>query len=111
MEEPEAHAFPFYTKYSAELIALDDSNLYFITTHNPYFLLTLIEKTPKKDLAVYNTYYDGYQTKAKKLSEKKLQEVLDLGHIFQLGRFDGGVMNAIWRCAVRWVQDRFTSRH
>ncbi len=79
MEEPEAHAFPFYTKYLAELIALDDNNQYFITTHNPYFLLTLVEKTPKKDLAVYITYYDDYQTKVKKLSEKKLQEVLDLG--------------------------------
>lgn len=79
MEEPEAHAFPYYTKYLAELIALDESNQYFITTHNPYFLLTLIEKTRKEDLAVYITYYENYQTKAKKLSEKKLQEVLDLG--------------------------------
>ena len=79
MEEPEAHAFPFYTKYLAELIALDDSNQYFITTHNPYFLLTLIEKTPKKDLAVYVTYYENYQTKVKKLSERKIQEILDLG--------------------------------
>ena len=79
MEEPEAHAFPFYTKYLAELIALNDSNQYFITTHNPYFLLTLIERTPKRDLAVYITYYEDYQTKVKKLSEKRLQEVLDLG--------------------------------
>ena len=45
MEEPEAHAFPYYTKYLAELIALNENkNQYFITTHNPYFLLTLIEK-------------------------------------------------------------------
>ena len=79
MEEPEAHAFPFYTKYLAELIALDESNQYFITTHNPYFLLTLVEKTPKKDLAVYITYYEDYQTKVKMLSEKKLQDLLDLG--------------------------------
>jgi AAA15 family ATPase/GTPase len=79
MEEPEAHAFPFYTKYLPELIALDDNNQYIIATHNPYFLLTLVEKTPKKDLAVYITYYEDYQTKVKKLSEKKLQDVLDLG--------------------------------
>ncbi len=79
MEEPEAHAFPFYTKHLAELIALDETNQYFITTHNPYFLLTLIEKTPKKDLAVYVTYYEDYQTKVKKMSEKKIQEILDLG--------------------------------
>ncbi len=78
MEEPETHAFPVYTKNLAELIALDNNNQYFITTHNPYFLLTLIEKTPKKDLAVYITYYGNYQTKVKKLSERKLQELLDL---------------------------------
>jgi len=79
MEEPEAHTFPYYTKYLAELIALDDSNQYFITTHNPYFLLTLIEETDKRDLAVYITHYEDYQTKAKKLSERKLEELLDLG--------------------------------
>ncbi|WP_290595700.1 MULTISPECIES: AAA family ATPase [unclassified Archaeoglobus] len=79
MEEPEANAFPFYTKYLAELVALDDSNQYFVTTHNPYFLLTLIEKTPKEDLAVYITYYEDYQTKVKKLSERKFQEILNLG--------------------------------
>jgi len=39
----------------------------------------LIEKTPKKDVAVYVTYYENYQTKIKKLSEEKLQEALDLG--------------------------------
>ncbi len=80
MEEPEAHAFPFHTKYLAELIALDQNgNQYFITTHNPYFLSTIIEKTPREDLAVFVTYYEDFQTKVKMLSEKKLQEILDLG--------------------------------
>lgn len=37
-EEPESHAFPYYTKYLAEIIALDENNnQYFISTHNPYF--------------------------------------------------------------------------
>ena len=45
LEEPEAHAFPYYTNYLAELIALDDrQNQYFVTTHNPYFLLPLVAK-------------------------------------------------------------------
>ncbi len=55
MEEPKAHAFPYYTKYLAELIAFIQGNQYFITTHNPYFLLTLIEKSRKEELAVYIT--------------------------------------------------------
>ena len=42
-EEPESHAFPYYTKYLAELIALDErKNQYFMSTHNPYFLLPLL---------------------------------------------------------------------
>jgi AAA15 family ATPase/GTPase len=35
-EEPESHAFPYHTKYLAEKIALDNTNKYFIATHNPY---------------------------------------------------------------------------
>ena len=78
MEEPEAHAFPTYTKYLAERIAMDKRNQYFITTHNPYFLLSLIEKTPVKELAVYITYLAGYETRAKLLSEEELEELLDM---------------------------------
>ena len=78
MEEPEAHAFPYYTKYLAELIALDENNnQYFITTHNPYFLLTLIEKSPKKDIAVFITYYEDYQTKIVEFSGDKLEKILE----------------------------------
>jgi len=34
-EEPEAHAFPYYTKLLAERIALDEGgNQFFISTHN-----------------------------------------------------------------------------
>ena len=78
MEEPEAHAFPTYTKYLAERIAMDKRNQYFITTHNPYFLLSLIEKTPVKDLAVYITYLAGYETKAKLLSEEELEDLFGM---------------------------------
>ena len=78
MEEPEAHAFPAYTKYLAERVALDERNQYFITTHNPYFLLSLVERTPVRELAVYITYLRGYETKVKLLSEEELGELLDM---------------------------------
>lgn len=89
MEEPEAHAFPHYTKYLAELIAQDKNNQYFITTHNPYFLLSLLEKTPKDEIAVFVTYYKDYRTKVKRLSDKKMQEVvnLDVDVFFNLDMF------------------------
>lgn len=76
IKEPEAHSFPYYTKYLAERIALDKRNQYFISTHNPYLLLTLIEKTPTNDLAVYITYYENYQTKVKMLSTNELDKIL-----------------------------------
>ena len=74
-EEPEAHAFPYYTKYLAELIALDDrDNQYFITTHNPYFLLPILEKADKDEVAVFVTYFEDYQTKVKPLTSEQIQQ-------------------------------------
>jgi len=79
-EEPEAHAFPYYTKYLAETIALDkNNNQYFIATHNPYFLTSILEKTPKKEVAIFATSLVKYQTKAKPLTAKQKEEILDLG--------------------------------
>jgi hypothetical protein len=79
-EEPESHAFPYYTKYLAEVIALDkNNNQYFISTHNPYFLLSILEKSPKDSVAVFLTYFEDYQTRAKPLSEKEVEEILGMG--------------------------------
>ena len=78
-EEPEAHAFPYYTKHLAEVIGLDDSkNQYFITTHNPYFLLPLVEKCPAGEIAVFVTYYEDFQTKVKLLSDEEMQELTEM---------------------------------
>ena len=77
-EEPESHAFPYYTKYLAERIALNkNNNQYFISTHNPYFLLSILEKTPQKDIAIHITYFKNYQTKIKTLTEEEKREILD----------------------------------
>lgn len=92
-EEPESHAFPYYTKFLAEIIASDkNKNQYFISTHNPYFLLSVLEKSPKDEIGIFVTYYKEYQTKVKLLSEKELQEVLDMGIdlFFNIDRFIEG---------------------
>jgi AAA15 family ATPase/GTPase len=87
-EEPEAHAFPYYTKYLAEVIALDkNNNQYFISTHNPEFLLPILEKSPKEDVAVFITYFKDYQTKVKPLSEKQLEEAMEIDVFFNIERF------------------------
>lgn len=77
-EEPEAHTFPYYTKLIAERIAMDETNQYFLNTHNPYMLLSLVEKTKMKDIAVFVTYLEDYKTKVKSVPKNKLGKLLDL---------------------------------
>ncbi len=87
-EEPEAHAFPYYTKYLAETIALDKrNNQYFIATHNPYLLSSIIEKAAKEEVAVFITYFEDYQTKVKPLSAAEMEEIMEIDVFFNLDRF------------------------
>ncbi|MEO0088514.1 MAG: AAA family ATPase [candidate division WOR-3 bacterium] len=75
-EEPEAHSFPYYTKILAETIAFDKkNNQYFISTHNPYFLSSLIEKTPKEELTIFYVYIKEHQTMLKELSDKEKEDI------------------------------------
>jgi len=76
-EEPEAHAFPYYTKYLGERIALDKANQYFIATHNPYLLTAILEKADKKDVMVFLTYYRDHETRFKPLSEDEVAGLLE----------------------------------
>ncbi len=78
LEEPESNVFPYYTKFLAEKIALDPNRQYFITTHNPYFLQSVIEKTPLSELSVNLVRMDNYQTNATTLSQRGTEEILNL---------------------------------
>jgi AAA15 family ATPase/GTPase len=78
-EEPESHAFPYYTKFLAERIAMDKTNQYFIATHNPYLLLPLLEKTSQSEIGIFITYIENYETKVK-LLEKEVDCTLKSGH-------------------------------
>lgn len=89
-EEPEAHAFPYYTQYLAERIALDKSdNQYFISTHNPYLLLSILEKAHKDEVAIFITYLEDYQTQVKPLSDNGKRDILDaeIDAFFNIDRF------------------------
>ena len=77
-DEPESNTFPFYTKFLAEKIALDKTNQFFITTHNPYLLLSLIEKSKQEDLNVCIVQMKDYQTIVSELKNEQVSEVLDL---------------------------------
>ncbi len=78
-DEPETNTFPFYTKQLAEMIALDETNQFFITTHNPYMLLSLIEKSKIniKDINVCITQMKDYQTILTPLDNDQLTQVVD----------------------------------
>ncbi len=82
LDEPESNTFPMYTKQLAELMALDPSNQYFIATHNPYLLGSLISKTPSKDIAVFVASMEDYKTIVRPVESNRLSEILDLGYDF-----------------------------
>lgn len=78
LDEPESNTFPFYTKYLAERISLDSHNQFFLTSHNPYVLTSLIEKTPAEELAVFITRMRNYRTEFLLASSDQLREMLNL---------------------------------
>lgn len=87
-EEPESHAFPYYTKYLAEIMALDKgNNQYFIATHNPYFLEPIIEKSPKEDISIFLTYFEDYQTKVKRLNQDEIEDLMHIDIFSNIDKF------------------------
>lgn len=75
-DEPEAHSFPPYTKTLAERIALDDrGNQFFLTTHSPYMLDSLLSKTPAKDLNVVLCRMEQFETKAYPLNQDQIDQI------------------------------------
>ncbi len=75
-DEPEAHAFPPFTKTLAERIALDDrGNQFFLTTHSPYMLDSLLSKTPASDLNVVLCRMENFETKAYPLNQEQIDQI------------------------------------
>ncbi len=86
-EEPESNAFPYYTKYLGERIALDQTNQFFIATHNPYLLSAIIEKARKEDVQVFITHLKDFKTRVKPLTANQLSELMEADPFFNLDRF------------------------
>ncbi len=80
LDEPDVFAFPPFPKALGEMIGGDTTNQFFLTTHNPYFLTGLVEKTPRDDLAVFICYRDEEgSTKADQLSMEKMPQLVEFG--------------------------------
>jgi AAA15 family ATPase/GTPase len=78
-EEPEAHSFPPYVKMFAEKVIESKTNQFFITTHSPFILNTIVEKTPREEVAIFVASYDKFQTKFTELSQKQIEDMLNYG--------------------------------
>jgi AAA15 family ATPase/GTPase len=91
LEEPEVHAFPPYTKQLADRIALREENQFFLSTHSPYLLNTLIEVLGDEALAVTLVYFENYETRIHTLTPSELREVQDfsIDIFFNLDKFIG----------------------
>jgi AAA15 family ATPase/GTPase len=87
-EEPESNIFPYFVTMLAESIGLDNNdNQYFIATHNPYFLLSVLEKAPKSDINVFVTYLDKSGTNVKCLSNSEIPELMEHDPFLNLNLF------------------------
>ena len=96
-EEPEVHSFPPYTQELAYRMIEDEDNQYFISTHSPYMLHPFIEKMPYKDLNVFITYYENYQTRVKALDYEEFRDILDYSTnvFFNLNHFTPDATNKV----------------
>lgn len=77
-EEPEAHTFPPYLSNVVNDIIAGDSNQFFITTHSPYVMSSLLESAGD-DLAVYVVDMEDNATIVNRLTDNQLQEAYDNG--------------------------------
>ncbi len=77
-EEPEAHSFPPYMSHITQEMIHKKNNQYFIATHSPYILNDFLENA-RDELAVFMVHYENHETSLRKLTDKELHEVYQLG--------------------------------
>lgn len=88
-EEPEVHSFPPYTQDIAYRMIYSEENQFFVSTHSPYLLQTLVSNLNDDQLNVFVTYYEDYQTKVKALTAEEISFVQEYSTdvFFNLDRF------------------------
>lgn len=77
-EEPEAHTFPPYISSVVNDIIDSKTNQFFITTHSPYVLSSLLESAGE-ELAIYVVDFKDNATIVNRLSDNQLQTAYDNG--------------------------------
>ncbi len=89
-EEPESHAYPPYVSDLAYKIIDSETNQFFITTHSPYILTTLMENVPMEDLSIFVITYKDYKSRVHKLNDQDFSDIFNNGVdlFFNLRWFD-----------------------
>lgn len=77
-EEPEAHTFPPYISNVVNDIIASKDNQFFISTHSPYVMSSLLESAGN-DLAVFVVDMEDNETVVRRLSEQQLQDAYNNG--------------------------------
>ena len=80
LEEPEAHSYPVYVSQLGRRIVESRNNQYFIATHSPYLITEVLEEMLTnneltRELAIFVTYYEDYQTKVRQLSDEEVHNI------------------------------------
>ncbi|MEO8148599.1 MAG: AAA family ATPase [Bacteroidia bacterium] len=78
-EEPESHTFPKYIDDLGELICESKTNQFFISTHSPYLIQSLLKSDKQDELAIFVLDYENYMTIARMLSDDEIQQIYDEG--------------------------------
>ena len=87
LEEPESHTYPFYITELADKIARNQTNQFFIVTHNQAFFNTIVSKTPTKDLSVFAVNLEENLTKIKKIDHSDLMELLETDPFLNFSKY------------------------
>ena len=78
LEEPETHTFPPYIASVVQDVIDAEDNQFFISTHSPYVVNSLIEAV-SDDLTIYFMNMENGETIVKRASDEDIQEIYDNG--------------------------------
>ena len=79
-EEPEAHCFPPYIEQMSQRIIDSETNQFFIATHSPFVLNTILENAKKEDVSIFTASYKNFQTHITPLTDRELENMLNYGY-------------------------------
>jgi len=79
-EEPEAHCYIEYVKMLAWDMIKAESNQFFVTTHSPTVISTIVENMDVDDYTINIVYYEDYQTKIHQLTKAEIQDSIDYNY-------------------------------